>query len=297
MNSLLLGPLLGNNRQTLIERCAELVTKNQSDRFLYLAASRPLLEIVTEGILDGTRNGGVWGELPVYLFRGFVRYVLANAVDEEGKHLPPMLPIDRDELPLKRSLVSQILSQLKGAGKLTAIGPLAGRDGCVNSISTLIGELQRTAKSPSEVSAIIAARSEDLRQKSGSTIAQIDFDNEVALIYSCYCSLLQSNQLTERDADQLRALNVLRSEVDGCRVRLPLLGQVELLILDGFFDFTPVQGEILRELIPRIPETVVNLNYDERNVEIFGPFQETIDQLQGISPFETVLTNEFRHTD
>src|SRR5690349_13169542 len=85
MNSLLLGPLLGNNRKKLIERCAELVANNQSHKFLYLAASRPLLEIVTDGILDGTRNRGVWGELPVYLFRGFVRHVLRNAVDVEGK--------------------------------------------------------------------------------------------------------------------------------------------------------------------------------------------------------------------
>src|SRR5215470_16626714 len=122
MNSLLLGPLLGNNRKKLIERCAELVANSQSHKFLYIAASRPLLEIVTEGLLDGSRNRGVWGELPVYLFRGFVRHLLSNTVDSESKHLAPMIPIDRDELPLKRTLVSQILSQLKEAGKLNAIG-------------------------------------------------------------------------------------------------------------------------------------------------------------------------------
>src|ERR1041385_3607657 len=297
MNSLLLGPLLGNNRKKLIERCAELAANNQSHKFLYIAASRPLLEIVTEGILDGTRNRGVWGELPVYLFRGFVRHILRNAIDHEGKHLPPRLPIDRDELPLKRSLVSQILSQLKEHGKLKAISPLAGREGCVNSIATLIGELQRAARSPSEVTAIIASRSEDLGARSGSTISQTDFDNEVALIYSHYCELLNANRLTEKDADQLRALNVLRGEVDEFKVNLSLLQEVELLILDGFFDFTPVQGEILRELIPRIPETVVNLNYDQRNVEIFAPFQETIDQLQAISKFETVVSEEMRETE
>jgi len=297
MNSLLLGPLLGNNRKKLIERCAELVANNQSHKFLYLAASRPLLEIVTEGILDGTLNRGVWGELPVYLFRGFVRHVLANAINLEGQRLVPRLPIDRDELPLKRSLVSQILGQLKEAGKLKAIGPLAGREGCVNSIAGLIGELQRAARSPSEVAAIITSRSADLGAHSGSTISQTDFDNEVALIYSNYCELLKANGLTEKDADQLRALNVLRGEVDGFKVKVPLFEEVELLILDGFFDFTPVQGEILREVIPQIPETVVNLNYDPRNVEIFAPFQETIDQLQAITEFESVLSDEMSETE
>jgi len=43
-----LGPLLGNNRSRLIERCAGLVSQNKTNSFLYLAASHPLLEIVTQ---------------------------------------------------------------------------------------------------------------------------------------------------------------------------------------------------------------------------------------------------------
>src|SRR5215510_9551698 len=81
------GPLLGSNRSRLIERCADLVSNNQSDRFLYLAASYPLLEIVTHGILDGEKNQGLWGELPVYLFRGFVRRLHATALYADGRRL------------------------------------------------------------------------------------------------------------------------------------------------------------------------------------------------------------------
>src|SRR5215467_13722656 len=113
MNTILLGPLLGNNRKHLIERCAQLVAQNQDHKFLYLAASHPLLEVISSGILDGSRNRGVWGELPVYLFRGFVRRILSTAIDDEGKGLLPRLPIDREELPLKRSLISQLLARLK----------------------------------------------------------------------------------------------------------------------------------------------------------------------------------------
>jgi ATP-dependent helicase/DNAse subunit B len=297
MNTILLGPLLGNNRAHLIERCADLVADNQSHKFLYLAASQPLLEMVTDGVLDGTRNRGVWGELPVYLFRGFVRRVLTTAINEQGKGLIPRLPIDREELPLKRSLISQILARLKTTGRLRAIAPLAGREGCINTISTLIGEIQRAAKTPQEVAAIIASRTEDFAQRFDSNAAQIDFDNEVALIYSTYCELLQQHNLTENDADQLRALTVLRGgEIDGSKVQLPWLGSVELLILDGFFDFTPIQGEILRELIPRIPETLVNLNYDKRNPEIFAPFKETVDHLSAIASFEIRQTTDVSET-
>jgi ATP-dependent helicase/DNAse subunit B len=288
-----LGPLLGNNRARLIERCAELVSRNKANSFLYLAASHPLLEIVTQGILDGDRNRGVWGELPVYLFRGFVRRLLSSAVNEAGQLLPPRVPIDQEELPLKRSLVSQILTRLMGLGQLKAIAPLAGREGCVNTIATLIGEIERAAMTPAELHKIIADREKDLdaskprsAQASALVPRQIDFDKEVALIYVAYCELLDRHHLTEADADQARALAVLKGELDGQTLQIPVLADVQLLVLDGFFDFTPVQGEILRQLIPRIPEVLVNLNHDERNPEIFLPFQRTIEQLSSVAPFE-----------
>jgi ATP-dependent helicase/DNAse subunit B len=290
-----LGPLLGDNRSRLIQRCAALVSEGKADTFLYLAASHPLLELVTEQILDGARNRGLWGELPVYLFRGFVRRILSTAVVEQtGHRLAPRVPIDQEELPLKRSLVSQILARLAGTGKLKAIGPLAGREGCVNTIATLIGELERAAKSPAEVAEIIAARTSDLAPDATKTSrsltdrgphSQVDFDREVALIYAAYSDLLNRHQLTEQDADQLRALAVLSGELDGQSLQIPWLADVQLLVLDGFFDFTPVQGEILQRLIPQIPEVVVNLNHDQRNQEIFVPFQETIDRLSAIAPF------------
>jgi ATP-dependent helicase/DNAse subunit B len=287
-----LGPLLGNNRARLIERCAELVSQNKTNSFLYIAASHPLLEIVTQGILDGARNRGVWGELPVYLFRGFVRKLLSNAINEAGQPLAPRVPIDQEELPLKRSLISQILARLLAAGELKAIGPLAGREGCVNTIATLIGEIERAAMPPSELHKIIADREKDLdasrprgARASSPVPRQIDFDKEVALIYATYCELLDRHQLTEADADQARALAVLKGELAGQTLQIPALADMQLLVLDGFFDFTPVQGEILRQLIPRIPEVLVNLNHDERNPEIFLPFQQTIEQLSSVAPF------------
>ena len=296
VNEIWLGPLLNDNRAQLIERCAKFVANNQSDAFIYLAASYPLLESVTQSILDGHRNRGVWGELPVYLFRGLVRRVLYSAVDEEGHGLPPRIPIDRDELPLKRSLISQVLQQLLASNQLKAFAPLATREGCVNSVSTLLGEIERAARTPAELIEILSARARDLDKGEARGITQLDFDKEVALIYSTYSDLLNRNQFTEEDAEQLRALWVLRGLIDDHRVTSPWLSKVELFIIDGFFDFTPVQGEILRELIPRLPHTIVNLNHDDANPEIFAPFEETIGQLQSIATFDTVHTHDYHAT-
>jgi ATP-dependent helicase/DNAse subunit B len=295
LNEIWLGPLLNDNRAQLIERCAKLVANNQSDAFIYLAASHPLLELVTQKILDGNRNRGVWGELPVHLFRGLTGRILRSAVDENGQGLPPRVPIDRDELPLKRSLISQVLLHLLATNRLKALAPLATREGCVNSVSTVLGEIERAAKTPAELLEIITARARDLEKGTAGSrgVTQVDFDNEIALIYSTYTELLNQNQLTEEDADQLRAVWVLRGLIDGRGVQVSWLSKVQLFIVDGFFDFTPVQGEILRQLIPRFAETIVNLNHDDSNPEIFIPFGETIGQLQSIAKFDTVHTQEY----
>jgi ATP-dependent helicase/DNAse subunit B len=89
----------------------------------------------------------------------------------------------------------------------------------------------------------------------------------------------------------LRALKVLR-EVNLTESSLPWLEQIELLVLDGFFDFTPVQGEILKCLIPRIPDVIVNLNGDPDNEDIFRPFASTIAHLNSIADFKTITNTE-----
>lgn len=291
-----LAPILSSNRQRLIERLAEMVEGRDAGSILYLAASRPLLDVVTAALLDGERNRGIWGTLPIFLFRGFARHLLSTAVDDETDlPLSPRIPIDRDELPLKRSLISRVMLRLLNEGRLKALGPLAHREGCVNTVARLIGEIQRAAKSVVEFASIVEARASDFHRGGETASAiprQIDFDREIALIYAGYQAALDRSQLTEDDADQMRALDALRGEIDGRSVRLPWLSDVKLLVLDGFFDFTPAQGEMLRLLIPSIPEVIVNLSRDERNPEIFCPFDSTIDHLNSIANFETIVETE-----
>jgi ATP-dependent helicase/DNAse subunit B len=299
-----LGPVLGNNRERLLTRCAEFVANGKTDRLLYIAASHPLLDLVTERLLDGKSAPGVWGEFPVYLFRGIVRRILSGAIVSEARSseratagkeplltvgLLPRIPIDREELPLRRSLISQIIKQLAASGKLSAIKPLANRDGCVNTIASLIGELQRAGKTPEEFRQVVEERENEVespKSKVQSPKSQFDFDREVAIIYAAYSDALARHGLTDEDAEQLRALQVLRGELDGQTVSVPWLAQIDLLVLDGFFDFTPVQGEILQSLIPSIPNVIVNVNGDARNQNIFRPFQSTIDHLTSIASFE-----------
>src|SRR2546423_15347653 len=82
-----LGPVLGNNRERLLARCAESLAQGQADRLLYIAASHSLLDLVTGKLLDGKQVHGVWGDFPVYLFRGFVSRILSEAIVSEARPL------------------------------------------------------------------------------------------------------------------------------------------------------------------------------------------------------------------
>ncbi|MBI4468922.1 MAG: PD-(D/E)XK nuclease family protein [Acidobacteria bacterium] len=306
-----LGPILGGHRARLINRCASLLDSGPATRLLYLAASYPLLESVSTRLLASLSRRALWGAVPVYLFRGFVRRLLATALEEDtGLPLAGRGAIDREVLPLARSLISRIVRRLTQSGRIRAFAPLASNDGCINSIAGVIGEIQRAGITPEEFERIVERRSADhplpsrldavadatsaeelpagLRasHKTGHPARQIDFDREIGLVYSLYHKALEQFRLTEVDADQLRAIAVLRGEINGQRVRLPWLEDVQLLVLDGFFDFTPAQGLMLRWLIPRVPEVIVNVNWDERNPEIFSPFRETLDQLRAMAAFE-----------
>lgn len=322
-----LGPILGNNRERLIERCSSMlksafrpvVTDSAAGAtggayapavdgpgFLYLSASRPLLDLVSSSLLDAADDKSIWGTLPVHLFNGFVSRVISSAIDlKTGKPLTTRLPIDREDLPLKRSLLARIAARFAVEGRIKTLAPLTGLDGCVNSIASIIGEIQRAGKSPAEFAAIVASRTPDLfvaescasdelggesRDTTASAnsgwISQSDFDREISLIYSEYRAALDRASYSEEDAKQLLALDILRGSLDSRSVAVPWLDNVQFLVLDGFFDFTPIQGEMLRLLIPRIENVVVSLNYDLSNTDVFRAFEHTIEQLAVIAPFE-----------
>ncbi|MDT4965834.1 MAG: ATP-dependent helicase/nuclease subunit [Acidobacteriota bacterium] len=304
-----LSPVLGKRREQLVKRCSEMITTGAPPKFLYLAASHPLLELVTKWILDFDTIRGVWGTLPVYLFRGFVREVLTNArTIDTGKPLPRRTSIDVEDSQLKHSLLSQIMRRLVASGDLRALRPLAHRDGTINTIATLIGEIQRAGTTPEEFQRIVETRAIDFNavaKPGGDGTAphdgsvpqpQATFDREIGMIYEAYARALDDFDLTEEDADQLRALKVLKGEISNTDVTVPWLDDLQLLVLDGFFDFTPVQGEMLRALIPRVPQVIVNLYGDQQNREVFIPFADTIEQLRSISDAFKVVQHEESQT-
>src|SRR5215831_9910319 len=95
-----LGPILNGNRDRLLERCRDLLRNGNGDQFLYLAATKPLLNNITDQLLSGG-VGGTAAPLNVFLLSGFSRRILSQArYADTGSSFTYCQPIDTVIRPL-----------------------------------------------------------------------------------------------------------------------------------------------------------------------------------------------------
>ncbi|MBI3951407.1 MAG: PD-(D/E)XK nuclease family protein [Acidobacteria bacterium] len=261
-------PVLGLNRQRLIERCREAIVAGREDSFIYLVPTGALLRHVTAQILDGQRVRAC-RELRVFLFDGLIQRILKHA-GEERRFI-------RDGI--RYFLLERIIGQLAAAGALQHIPAIALLPGTIESVSKLIGEIKRAGMLPDAFREFVSIATPQPR------------DLDVAAIYEAYQRLLDERALMDADEAAVRAFDILRT-----RPNLPpWLNWTTTLFVDGFYDFTPIQKQLLRYLIERIPEVIVNLTYDPRNPYVFEePLRETLKFLDSLS--QPMPTEHFAET-
>lgn len=292
--TLLLGPILNRNRESIVQQCKEMLTAGRGHEFLYLAATRPLLDRISHELLDGLP--GVLAPPNVFLLSGFSRRLVREArVEATGEPLPFHASIDGDQRPVQRPLVARIVAHLSSENALPAFAPLARTDGLVDALVNLIAEIQRAGMSAAEFRDAIGRHADQLREGNPSLSVlplSRDFDADAAAVYERFESILASNRLTDGNTDYLRALAVVRGDVDGNPVTVPFLDDVKLLVLDGFFDLLPVHQELVVSLIGRIDTVIVNLNHDESNPHAFKAHADVIERFEGMAGFEVLRSNE-----
>jgi ATP-dependent helicase/DNAse subunit B len=279
---------------------------------IYLVASSPLLTAISQEILDGRMVKGTLDGLPVYLFNGFIRRLLRTARVKRGEgwqKVPRRRDISNEDYPLRRPLIAQLMRQLAQMGQLPAFGSLATARGCVASVARLIGEIIRAGKTAAEFKQIVEKRIECYKESFPSPTIPAEkvhgYELDVARVMQCYATALNggipedsqspqehgylagdtfptaaAEKFTESDTNYLRAIAALDGQLDGLPCETPLLDGVEWLIVDGFFDLTPVQGEILRRLIKRIPRVTFNFDDEADNPPVFAAVHETIAKIR-----------------
>ena len=281
-----LGPILNDNRERLVARCAELIASGRGHRFIYLAATKPLMDVVVASLAARATPAVAARRPNVFLLSGFSREILRSArFADTGAPLPYYASIESSAFPAQMPLFGRIVAELAADGQLPSFGKLAQTDGLVASVAALVTEIQRAGKTADDF-ALIVERRETLARESkpqprdpdagdaSESPALVAFDRDIARVYAAYEQVLETHRLTDSSRDYLRSLAVLGGALNGQPVEVPMLDGVELLVVDGFFDILPVHVELLRLLQTRIPETIATLNFDPANPAPFEAFRD-----------------------
>jgi ATP-dependent helicase/nuclease subunit B len=105
------------------------------------------------------------------------------------------------------------------------------------------------------------------------SVANTPKDHDLALIYEGYQTFLRSQYLVDSEGEGWLALAQFE---DG--VSMPL--NVDLLLIDGYDQFNPVQARLLGQLVASLPETFLTLTYEADRAETaHRRFAQTFAQL------------------
>ncbi len=179
----------------------------------------------------------------VYFNAEFFNFYELNArlLNVAGK--PPR----RINEPARLGLLRKVLYDLSAKGQLPTFKPIVSTSGFVRVVADLIYELKQNRVFPETY--LHAA------QESG-----VSKDHELALIYETYQALMQSYDLVDREGEGWLALEALETQPT-------LASDVNLLLVDGYDQFTPVQAACLATISQQVDDLVITLTKapDERH--------------------------------
>ena len=164
----------------------------------------------------------------------------------------------------RRLLLREAIEGLLGRGESTALGDVGRLPGFATALGELIADLKRAAVQPEQFAAAL--------RRAGLDEA---LHRELAALYAAYQDALVSRGYYDPEGLFWLARNVLR---DGRRRPLE---RVELLLVDGFTDFTTTQLDMLAMLAAGIPHTVITLDHSPEDArEGLAPwFRDTLQRL------------------
>jgi ATP-dependent helicase/nuclease subunit B len=233
--TVVLGPARAGKTHELVGRYYDALTSAQADqleRNLWLspssrAASAVRDELITRGTTACLGPG-------VLTFDELAKQVVAAS----NLKTRPIAPV------LERELLRRVIKAALLAGGLKFYAEAAGRAGFVDLLAEHLRELKRRDIRPEAYARIAATRGQSKQQQ------------ELARLYTDYEQLRATHCLTDEEGLHLAARDALHT--GAC----PRFANLELVVVDGFNDFTRTQLEILRLLVARAQRLCISLPTD-----------------------------------
>jgi ATP-dependent helicase/DNAse subunit B len=164
---------------------------------------------------------------------------------------------------LRRQLIGHVIDQAVAAGRLRYFGSIADTPGFVDLVGRFIREWKRMEIWPEQFREVCRSQGETAK------------DRELADLYTEYQQRLIDHHLYDAEGRFWTARSLLR---DGQRRPWEHL---QLVVADGFTDFTRTQHEILQILGQRVAELVISLPGEpgQRRDDLFAKPRKTLARL------------------
>lgn len=211
--------------------------KRQFGRTLWLAPTRKACRALECRLLSG--DAVAIGRPQVMTFDDFAEKILFQAALRRPDER--ILPISNLE---RRWIVRQLLDRLLADGRLPYFAAVAKTTGFLDLTIDFIVELKREELWPEKFAEIV-------QQRDGRPA-----DRELASIYSEYQRLLNRCQRYDAEGRFWRARELVTEGV------WEPFSQLDLVVADGFTDFTRPQHEILAAMVKHAGQTVISLPFD-----------------------------------
>ncbi|MCB9436731.1 MAG: exodeoxyribonuclease V subunit gamma [Anaerolineales bacterium] len=155
-------------------------------------------------------------------------------------HLLDALVIPQHQIELNS--VYQVVRRLMRGLELQYLAPIADKAGFLDLVVRLIYELKQARIFP----------------KHFAEAASTSKEHDLALIYSAYQDWVTEQDVVDREGAGWLALEELN------KTSLQL---ADLLVVDGFLQFSPLQAQLLQTLTQHMDETIVTLTYEEARAD------------------------------
>lgn len=220
----------------------------------------------TRQIVSDHRLNGAWGR-PVVSFEDFALDILRG----EGLNVHPIDALDR------RMLVEGVVGTLAAEGRLDRLAGAAQSGGFVNHVLRVITQLKQAAVDPQQFRAAVRKR----RRPSW-------LDGIVADVYEAYQGALRASNAYDRVGVYWQAELIARRKPPSA------LAGLDLLLFDGFDDFTPSEFRVIESVNTHVDELVFGVSCVRNNSWQQDLYQSALATAARIrSSFELVDDRDF----
>lgn len=228
MKNIYVGPFNNDNKQYLKEKALNYLKENKGDKFYYILPNSQLLKNYRREFI---REVDSTFDLNLCTFDDIVNDIVKG---DFRKTIGD---------PMKSLVIRKILKDLVSRDQLEYYKDFIDMKGFIESCIDIIREIKRSLLSPEEY----------LQRCPNNQLYR-----EIGLIYKEYEIELESNKLTDRENDYLNCLKSLDENVSHLR-------HLDFIIIDEFYDFRPIELEIINKLSNMDMDIHINMPFGAEN--------------------------------